>query len=138
MSRAACNLACAVLVAFAIWPAIQLGLVAVYDVNPWKLAGWGMYSAPQLPAKVQVLCRAPDAVGVYELGSIRPELEPEFRRFLRMRRSLRRLVRPDRFARAVLDHYAAIEGVDVVVVQPVMNRHTGMIEERSTVYSYDR
>lgn len=34
------------LIAFAIWPALQYGLVERYGVSPWKLAAWGMYSVP--------------------------------------------------------------------------------------------
>mgnify|MGYP001616078877 CR=1 FL=1 len=35
------------LAALTLWPLVHLWLVARYDVSPWKLAGWGMYSAPR-------------------------------------------------------------------------------------------
>ncbi len=128
----------AALVAFTVWPAAHIGLVKLYDVNPWKLAGWGMYSAPQLPSYVQITCLTPDSVGSYELGSLQPELEPELQEFLLLRRHLGRLVEPDEFARALLDYYPAIDGVDIAVVEPVLNPRTGMIEEQSATYEYRR
>ena len=82
----------AALVAFTVWPAVHIGLVKAYGITPWKLAGWGMYSAPQLPSYVQITCLTPDSVGSYELGSIQPELEPALQEFLLLRRHLGRLV----------------------------------------------
>ena len=126
------------MVALAIWPAVHIGLVARYDLNPWKLGGWGMYSAPQLASEVRVSCLTPDVVGIYELRSIRPDLQPSLHQFRRRRLALGSLARPDRFAQAVLDHYPAIDGVVVEVVQPVLDPRTGMIRGESSRYEYLR
>ncbi len=126
------------LVAFAVWPLVHIGLVKRYDVNPWKLAGWGMYSAPQLPAWIQLFALTSDSVGVYELQTIQPALQPAVDDFLRRRRGLRQLAVPDDLARATLDFYPGIDGVRIVVVQPFLNRHNGMIEERTATYEYRR
>jgi hypothetical protein len=91
------------LIVLTVWPVVHLGLVWRYDVNPWKLAGWGMYSAPQLPGEVQVFCLTPDVVGRYELRTIQPDLQPALRAFQRSRLGLGRLAGPDGFARALLD-----------------------------------
>ncbi len=128
----------AALVALTVWPAVHIGLVKAYDVNPWKLAGWGMYSAPQLPSYVQITCLTPDRVGSYELGSLPPEIEPELQEFLLLRRHLGLLVEPDEFAAALLDYYPAIDGVDIAILEPVLNPRTGMIEEQSATYEYRR
>jgi len=132
------NFVHAALVVLALWPMLHIVMVERYDLNAWKFAGWGMYSAPQFPARVQLLCLTSDEVGVYELGTIQPAIEPEFRRFLRLRHGLRGLVEPDSLARALLRYYSAIDGVDIVVFQPKLNRRTGMIEEESTTYRYRR
>jgi hypothetical protein len=132
------NIVHSVLVVLALWPMLHIVMVERYDLNAWKFAGWGMYSAPQFPARVQLLCHTSDEVGLYELRTIQPAVEPEFRRFLRLRHGLRGLVEPDALARALLDHYSAIDGVDIVVVQPVLDRRTGMIEEKATTYRYRR
>ena len=138
MSRFKRSVVHTALILFAVWPAVQIGLVKRYDVNPWKLAGWGMYSAPQIPCDVRVFGLTPDTVGIYELKTIQPELQPALEEFLRWRRGLRNLAEPDDLARAVLDYYSAIDGVSILVVQPVLNRHTGKIEEESTTYDYLR
>ena len=126
------------LILFALWPAVHIGLVRVWEVNPWKLAGWGMYAAPQIPAELRVSCFTPDAVGVYPLRTLAPELEALRDAYLRRRLGLGRLARPGRLARALLDYYPAIDGLSIVVVQPVVNRRTGYIEERTTAYAYRR
>jgi len=126
------------LLVFTIWPAAQIGLVKRYDVNAWKLAGWGMYSAPQFPGDVRVLCHTPDAVGTYELSTIQPELEPVLLDFLQHRLGLGRLAAPDEFARALLEFYPAIDGVSIDVLQPVLDRRTGMIVEETSTYSFPR
>lgn len=46
--------AAALLAAFFAWPAVHLSLVAAADLNPWKLAGWGMYSVPARLGAVHV------------------------------------------------------------------------------------
>jgi hypothetical protein len=126
------------LLVFTIWPVAQIGLVKRHDVNPWKLAGWGMYSAPQLPGDVRVLCHTPDAVGTYELRTIQPELQPVLLSFLQRRLGLGRLAEPDELARALFDFYPAIDGVSIDVLQPVLDRHTGMIVEETSTYSFPR
>ena len=128
----------ALLVAFTLWPLVHIGLVKRYEVNPWKLAGWGMYSAPQLPAWVQLFALTPDSVGIYELQTVQAALQPAMDGFLRQRRGLGQLVEPDALARAMLDYYPAIDGVRIVVVQPYLDRNTGMIDERMETYEYRR
>ena len=126
------------LIVFALWPAAHIGLVKTWEVNPWKLAGWGMYSAPQIPAELRISCFTPDEVGVYPLTALPAELEATRYEFLRARLGLGSLSRPTRLARALLDRYPAIDGVSIEVVQPVLNRRTGLVEERTTTYEYRR
>ena len=126
------------LIAFALWPAAHIGLVKVWDVNPWKLAGWGMYSAPQIPAELRISCFTPDEVGIYPLRTLPPELEAARHQFLRTRLGIGRLAKPTALARALLDHYPAIDGVSIEVVQPVLNHRTGFVEEHTATYEYRR
>jgi hypothetical protein len=126
------------LVAFTAWPAVHIGLVKRYGVNPWKLAGWGMYAAPQLPAWVQLYALTSDSVGIYELHAVQPALQPVVDEFLRRRRGLGSLAKPDSLARAMLDYYPGIDGVRIDVIQPYLDARTGMIEERTTPYEYRR
>ena len=34
------------LVVFTLWPLAHRALVAAFNVNPWKLAGWAMFCVP--------------------------------------------------------------------------------------------
>ena len=45
------------LLVLGLWPAVQIGLVARYDVSPWQLAAWGMYASP-----CQVLMKHPKSL----------------------------------------------------------------------------
>jgi hypothetical protein len=116
------------LIVFALWPAVHIGLVKTWGVNPWKLAGWGMYSAPQIPPELRI----------HPLTVLTPDLEATRLEFLRARLGLGNLARPTRLARALLDRYPAIDGVSIEVVQPVLNRRTGIVAERTTTYEYRR
>jgi len=136
MSKSKRIIVYAFLVAFTVWPLVHISLVKRFEVNPWKLAGWGMYSAPQLPAWVQLFALTPDSVGIYEIQTVQPALQPAVDGFLRHRRGLGQLVEPDALARAMLDYYPGIDGVRIVVVQPFLDRHTGIIDERMTPYEY--
>ncbi len=54
MSRLKRSLVYAGMIGLAVWPALHIALVVEYGVNPWKLAGWGMYSAPQIAPEVRL------------------------------------------------------------------------------------
>ena len=119
------------LIAFAVWPAVHMGLVEVWHINPWKLMGWGMYSAPQMPAELRISGVLPD-------GSTIQLTEEDEYTFLRNRLGLGSLARPARLARAILDRDPALDGVTIDVDQPVLNRHTGLIELHTSRYTYRR
>ncbi len=48
------------LIAFALWPALHYGLVVQYGVDPWKLVGWAMYSAPGPMKSLQLAVEGAD------------------------------------------------------------------------------
>jgi hypothetical protein len=135
LKRSAVHLLLAV---FAAWPLVQIGMTRLYRVNPWKLAGWGMYAAPQIPPDLRVFCLTPDAVGVYELRTLTPGLQASSRRFLRRRLGLGTLAEPDAFAADVLAAYPVLDGVRLVVGEPYLDRDSGMVETRTSTYEYAR
>lgn len=138
MSRLKRSLVYAGLIGLAVWPALHIALVVEYGVNPWKLAGWGMYSAPQIAPEVRLFGLASGAGGRYELGTVPSALAPAVLDFRRSRLGLGELARPDALAAAMLDYYSAIDGVAIVVVQPVLDPGSNLIEDRSTTYEYER
>ena len=138
MSPHKARLVHACLIAFAVWPAVQIGLVARFEVNPWKLMGWGMYAVPQMPAELEFSCDTAVRPGGCPWSVLPAHYASDERAFLRRRLGLGRLARPDALARAVLDREPEIERLTIEVVQPVMNRRTGLIEERRASYDYRR
>jgi hypothetical protein len=126
------------LIGFALWPAVHIGLVKRWDVNPWKLMGWGMYAAPQMPAELRITGSLPDGSGFALADELTEELAAEQYDFLRTRLGLGDLARPERLARAILDRNAALDGVTIEVDQPKLSRRTGIIEVRTTRYTYRR
>jgi hypothetical protein len=126
------------LILFALWPLVQIGLVLQFQVNPWKLAGWGMYSAPQFPAELRVEARVPGEAGAFELRTIPEAVQDEELRFLERRLGLGRLARPDSFGRALLDYYPAIDGVTIEVRQPTLDPVSGMVVESQACYEFPR
>lgn len=44
----------ALLAVFAVWPLVHYELVARYELDPWKFAGWAMYLRPTFLPRVEV------------------------------------------------------------------------------------
>jgi hypothetical protein len=126
------------LIVFALWPAAHIGLVKAWNVNPWKLAGWGMYAAPQIPAELRITSFTAGEAEASPLLELPAELEATQYAFLRARLGLGDLARPAKLARALLEHDSTLAGVSIEVVQPVLNPGTGIVEERRTTYAYRR
>lgn len=120
-----------------VWPAVHLALVARYDLSPWKLAGWGMYSEPRFSLLgMEVYGRASAQESFEQLTGATPELAAEATRFLERHRWLRRLARPDDFAAGVLRERPQWRELQIVVFRPALNRDSGMIEMVSARYEY--
>jgi hypothetical protein len=121
-----------------VWPLVQIGLTFRYDLSPWKLAGWGMYAQPRLGASLDVFARE-HVDGVAEpLPPVEHGVLVEADRFLQDWRWLRRLVRPDGFARAVFDAFPNYQALQIVVHQQVLDRETGIIVTEPVRFDYVR
>ena len=122
---------------FTLWPAVHIGLVERYDSSPWKLAGWGMYSAPRFDlAGMEVYGRGRDGEEFEKLTAPTPELRDAATRFLERYRWLRRLARPDAFVRLVKERNPAWRELRVVIYQPALDRESGMVVMNSVVHDY--
>jgi hypothetical protein len=120
-----------------LWPLVHVCLVKAYDVSPWKLGGWGMYAAPR-PSfwGMEVFYRLEGSDEFVQLTRPSPEVASEANAFLERHRWLRELAPPARFASVIRESDPRIEALKIVVVHPVMDPTTGMIEERRRVYAY--
>ncbi len=127
------------LVLLTLWPLVHIGLVKRYGISPWKLAGWGMYSAPRSRSLGMEVFGAPSAGGPLEqLTAPAPAVRDEAGRYLERHRWLRRLVRPTALAAAVAAAHPEWREVKVVVFEPDLVPATGMVVMDILVHRYVR
>jgi hypothetical protein len=129
----------AALAAFTIWPLIQLVLVARFDVSPWKLCGWGMYSTPRLDTvEMEVYGRVAATGRVVQLFTPSAPLLDEAHRFLESYRWLRSLAPQASLVRTAFADHPAWDEVRLVLLRAGMDRSSGMIEPVRVEYVHTR
>jgi len=130
----------AALVLLALWPVVQHALVRRTEVSPWKLAGWGMYAAPQDNVGVVVLVEDPRTSETVVLP--REALPQEFwnaaSEFSDKRWAAGRWVRPDDLGRRVLELVPPAPSVTIVVGRLYVDRETATVRLDRTPYEYRR
>jgi hypothetical protein len=126
--------------AFTLWPLVQMGLVATFDVNPWKLGGWGMYSAPRITPEIEVAIS--DGTGPFRWLTPRAlqryKVAPQWVRLVRTRRALGRLSPPDPVAEALFASDARIVRVRIRISQPRIDLRTAIVEIESETFDFER
>lgn len=138
-SRSKTTVVGGVLVALTLWPLVHLTLVARYDLSPWKLAGWGMYSAPRARSLgMEVFGKSRSGDRLEHLAAPTAPMRDEASRYLERHRWLRRLVRPTGLAEAVAAAHPEWAEVKIVVFEPDLERTTGMVVMEVLVHRYVR
>ncbi|MCC6766888.1 MAG: hypothetical protein IT293_19705 [Deltaproteobacteria bacterium] len=138
-ARAKAAILGAALVALTLWPLAHIGLVRRYDVNPWKLAGWGMYSAPRSRSLgMEVFGRPRGGGPLAHMAEPPPTVRDEASRYLERHRWLRRLARPAALAAAVAAAEPGWDEITIAVFEPELDRTSGMIVLRALVHRYTR
>jgi len=128
-----------VLATLTVWPLVHLWLVARYDISPWKLAGWGMYSAPRPRSLgMEVFGRAHADGPLEHLSQPSPAVRDAAGRFLERYRWLRRLASPGTLAEAVGAARPAWGEVKIVVFEPDLDRASTRIVMKVRVHRYVR
>jgi hypothetical protein len=120
------------------WPLAQLALVHRYDVSPWKLAGWGMYSTPRFDhVGMEVYGRRADGQQE-QLTMPSPDVAAEATKFLESYRCLRALAPRDAFAGAILNDHPDWESVRLIVFRPDLDARTRMVVMTHAEYAHPR
>jgi hypothetical protein len=127
-----------VLALLTLWPLAQMGLVAGWDVSPWKLAGWGMYSTPRFDMVGMEIYGRSAGGPETQLTDAPPALRAEATAFLESYRWLRDLAPHARLAGAVLDANPQWDAVRLVLFRPTLGARTGMVEMTRAEYAHQR
>ena len=130
MSR---RVARALLVSAAVWPLVALALQHRWDVDPWKLMGFGMYAtSARRPADLSVELYARRAT-VWSPVVLAGDLE----RFKRDRQALGELESVDPLLRRVLEETGA-ETARVVLRAPRLDAATARTRIQTWTYERER
>ena len=127
------------LILFTVWPLVQFGLVRHYGVNPWKLMGFAMYSAPG-PMDTIRLVRI-DAQGSnhgMNFQAYSPEEQNAVDLFRNKRINLGKLHTPDRLADALFEIHPDAAGFVVVVLSLRLNPSTATLDPSADSLVYWR
>jgi hypothetical protein len=128
----------AVLAVVTVWPLVQLALVHRYDVSPWKLAGWGMYSTPRFDnVGMEVYGRRADGQQE-QLTSPSREVAEQAAAFLESYKWLRALAPRDALADAVFRQHTQWDSLRLVVFRPELETATGMVVMTHAEYAHRR
>ncbi len=132
------RMALAAIAFVALWPLVHRGLVAAYDVNPWKLGGWAMYTAATPP--VLVVAFEPRGQGGVPIDRTKLPVyaQQALQRFELRRHVLGNLHRPDEFAAHVLRARSDLSEVVILVQRMVLDPETARMTARTMHYTYDR
>ncbi len=119
-----------------VWPAFQWGLVTFANVDPWKLCGFAMYAIHQ---NVDVLIvDTTDGSRNNLMQKLRPPISRARKAWLRNRRVLGDLVRPDALADVVFDTMKKVDRVGIVVVTRRLGPRSSLFVEDRRRYNYER
>ncbi len=117
----------AALLLLALWPLVHLALVARFDVSPWKLAGWGMYTTPRFALLGMELYGTPDDTTWQQMVAPSPNVRAAGNAFLEQHRWLRRLATTGALEDAVRAQQPTWTSLRVVVSYPVLDRASGRV-----------
>jgi hypothetical protein len=122
----------------ALWPLIHFGATKAFDINPWKLCGFAMYTVPHPEPRVVLLALAGEATIPFGPDHVSDEAMERLKRFGFLRQGLGRLVTPERLGQRLLDEQPDIDGVRIEVHQKYIDLADGMLKLRRTAYEYRR
>ncbi len=121
-----------------VWPLIHRGLVARYDLNPWKHSGWAMYSTPKPPIVVAVLKRVEKGHAVLDERTLPSAARDALDRFRTRRHAIGKFAEPRDAAQAILETSSDVGSLVVMVqtfhLDPTTARMTSVMDR----YVYSR
>jgi hypothetical protein len=112
----------------AAWPLVHVALVRRFELSPWKLAGWGMYTTPRFDLLGMEIYGRDAATGNAEQLTSPSGAEREAATaYLEGYRWLRGLADDGGLTGVLFTDHPAWDRVTIVVFRPELDRDTGRI-----------
>jgi hypothetical protein len=127
----------ALLLVVALWPLAHRALVAAYDVNPWKLGGFAMYTTYRT-WQVGLFRGADGRLEAIDQNALPFAARRAILDFRARRSALGRFAKPAPMARAVLAARPDLDAIVVVVERLVLDPATGRIASSQEVFPFTR
>ena len=103
---------------FAVWPLVHRGLVARYDITPWKFMGFAMYCVPKMQPLVEVSAYFRERRTRVDPGEAHmKDLRREVARFATFRPVWGELLPPDRIGEVASSILTRADRVEVIVTE---------------------
>ena len=126
-----------VLLALTAWPLVHIGLVWRYDLSPWKLAGWGMYTTPRFGLiGMEVFGHDPQADTWEQLTTPSTTVQHVATTFLEQHRWLRGLASAATLVQTVAADQTNWDRLRIVVSYPAIDLATGQVVLRHDERQY--
>ena len=134
---------CMALVVLAIWPLVHHVAVRRFDLDPWKLFGWSMYTVP--PRRVRAFPVSLEDDRLLGVAGLPPHharlVKSAYDDFSQLRRQWGEFVTPDEFARSLFVAYPEVDRLAIYVQHIRVDRSTAKVGEHSISdppYKYHR
>ena len=123
---------------FMVWPAIHRVLAAVYDTNAWRLGGFAMYATPPGATHVSIAEKHGSRSTIRSNSALPDALVKERRLYSLRRSAMGSLLPPDALAKAYFRAHPDVAEIEVVITRKILNASSARIENRETLYGFDR
>lgn len=129
------KLTAALIAIFLAWPVVHLAAAHVFEINPWKFAGFGMYAVPVPEYTMAVTGYTSDNRSFTAWpGEVREAGDA----FLKRRKNYGRLANPRAMANAAFDAVPAVDRIEIVITHAYLDPKTSRIASESRTYTYKR
>lgn len=122
----------------ALWPLGHRALVAVWDVNPWKLGGLAMYTTATPPVLVVAFAREGSRLVPLDTDALSGDARAEMRAFRIRRHALGALAPPDALADAILRDRPDLQWLVVMVQRMKLDPESARMDSTRDRYVYER
>jgi hypothetical protein len=123
---------------FMLWPAVHRIVVAVYDINAWRLGGFAMYATPPARTGISIIETRGDQQSIVADGDLPAALVKQRVRYSVRRSVLGSLLPPDDLAAAYFRARPTVAEIEVRVTRQILSSSTARIEGRERSYRFDR